>query len=82
MPYKQDKANLHFRRWRIQAPLGLVIIGAGACLILDAAFTKYNGASALEWISYGTIALVVFNAGISIFGGAVVHRGHYERLRD
>lgn len=71
----------HYQRWIIKAPLGLSIIGFGLCLVLDAAFMKYNGTDTLHWVAYGTLALIVFNSGVSIFGDAVKHRMHLENLR-
>ncbi|MGB3546401.1 MAG: hypothetical protein WBA17_05475 [Saprospiraceae bacterium] len=71
-----------YRQWLEKAPLGLVIIGFGACLIAEAATKKAGGAKTATWLAEGTAALVVFNAGISIFGDAVKHRTHYERLRE
>jgi len=68
----------HYRRWIIKAPLGLSLIGFGICLTLDAAFQKYNGADTWSWILYGTLALIVLNSGVSIFGDAVKHRVHLD----
>lgn len=64
------------------APSGLMLIGAGACLIAEGAALKYGGAGVWQWVLFGTLALVVFNPGVSVFGKAVVHRTHYERLRE
>lgn len=44
----------------------------GLAMTADAALVKYAGAGPAVWISYGTAALVVFNAGLSVFGSAVV----------
>jgi len=74
--------NKYYRRWLVQAPIGLVIIGFGASLISEAAMLKYSGASTWDWVSYGTIALIVFNSGISVFGGAILHRVRYENSRN
>lgn len=71
--------NKHYKRWLIQAPVGLVIIGFGASLIAEAAMLKASGGETWSWVGYGTIALVVFNSGISVFGGAILHRVRYER---
>ncbi len=72
-------AKSYYRKWLFRAPAGLVLIGFGACLIAEAAMDKYDGAPALHWVSYGTLALVVFNSGLSIFGDAVLQRCRYER---
>jgi hypothetical protein len=68
--------NKHYKNWLIQAPLGLAIIGFGACLIAEAAMVKYSGGS---WFWYGTLALVVFNSGLCIFGNSILHRVRFER---
>jgi len=69
----------YYRRWLTRAPIGLVLIGFGACLIAEAAMDKYGGASTWHWVAYGTAALVVFNSGLSIFGDAILQRCRYER---
>jgi peptidoglycan/LPS O-acetylase OafA/YrhL len=68
--------NHNYKNWLIQAPLGLVIVGLGACLIAEAAMTKYTGGN---WFWYGTLALVVFNSGLCIFGNSILHRVRYEQ---
>jgi uncharacterized membrane protein len=50
------------------SPLGLTLIGFGLTLVTDAARAKGAGE---EWFWYGTLALVVFNAGIAFFGEGV-----------
>ncbi|WP_282776042.1 hypothetical protein [Phaeodactylibacter xiamenensis] len=72
----------YYRRWLLRAPIGLVLIGFGACLIAEAAMDKYDGASAWHWVAYGTLALVVFNSGLSIFGDAILQRVRYERALE
>jgi hypothetical protein len=74
---KVKNARYHYRQWLLQAPLGLVLTGAGLCLVSDAAAVKQAGGS---WVLYGTFALCVFNAGLSIFGNSILHRVRYERL--
>lgn len=70
------------RRWLIRAPLGLSLMGFGACLIAEAAMKKYAGAATLEWGMWGTVALVVFNSGASFLGDAVLQRARYERALE
>jgi hypothetical protein len=72
----------YYRRWLIQAPIGLVLIGFGACLIAEAAMDKYEGAPLWQWVAYGTVALVVFNSGLSLFGDAILQRCRYERAAE
>jgi hypothetical protein len=68
--------NRNYKNWLIQAPVGLATIGFGACLIAEAAMSKYSGGS---WFWYGTLALVVFNSGMCVFGNSILHRVRYER---
>lgn len=70
------------RRWLIRAPLGLVLIGFGACLIAEAAMKKFAAAATMEWVIWGTLALVIFNSGVSVFGDAVLQRARYERALE
>ncbi len=57
--------------WLWQAPIGLVLVGAGLSMAIDAGSQKANGGS---WFWYGTFALVLFNAGLCVFGDAVIKR--------
>jgi hypothetical protein len=64
----------HRRAWLIKAPLGLVILSFGLCLVVEACLFKAGGAPTLQWIAYGTIALTVFNAGLCLLVDSVRHR--------
>lgn len=75
------KAKRHYRRWLIQAPAGLVLVGFGASLVAEAAMTKYSGASTWSWVAYGTIALIVLNSGLCLFGDSILHRVRYENAK-
>ncbi len=68
----------HKKKWAILAPSGLMLIGTGACLISWASALKEKGAPTTNWVAAGTGALVVFNAGISVFGQSVVERVLHE----
>jgi len=72
----------YYKKWLIRAPLGLVLVGFGACLIAEAAMAKYDSAETWYWVAYGTLALVVFNSGLSIFGDAILQRVRYEREQE
>ena len=82
MTTPENNIRYHHRKWLLKAPLGLVLIGFGVCLVAEGAMRKYGGAETWDWVLYGTLALAVLNAGVSVFGGAVVHRVHVERLRE
>jgi len=68
----------HKSKWLLFAPLGLVTIGAGACLVQWAGHLKDKGSPTQDWVLAGTAALAVFNAGISLFGQGVVERVLHE----
>ena len=68
----------HKTKWLLLAPAGLLVIGAGACLVDWAGSLKAKGAPAKRWVGAGTGALVVLNAGVSIFGQSVVEKVLHE----
>ena len=72
-------AKYYYRRWLIQAPLALTIIGFGVCLVSEAAMLKYGGAETWDWGLSGTLALIVLNSGLSLLGDSVLQRVRYER---
>lgn len=74
--------NFQYTQWLVKAPLGLVLTGLGASLISEAAISKQAGTPTIKWVLGGTVALTVFNSGLSILADASKHRAHYERLRD
>ena len=76
-------ADAHYTQWCWQAPLGLLAVGTGASLLGHATLKKANPeTSTLSWVVAGTGSLIVFNAGLCLFGDAVKHRMHYERLQN
>jgi len=52
--------------------VSLALIGMGLSISIEAGFWKWNGYPTWEWVSMGTIGLVIFNAGLSLFGEAIV----------
>jgi hypothetical protein len=71
----------HKKKWLLFAPAGLMVVGFGACLVQWAAAKKERGVSTGEWVTAGTVALGVFNAGLSLFGRGVAEGVLYE-LRE
>jgi hypothetical protein len=69
----------HYRNWLYQAPLGLVLVGFGACLIAESAILKAQKVDTWQWVITGTISLCVFNAGLCIFGNAILERVRFEK---
>jgi hypothetical protein len=52
--------------------VSLALIGMGLSISIEAGFWKWNEHPTWEWVSMGTIGLVIFNAGLSLFGEAIV----------
>lgn len=50
-------------RWLLQSTAGLILLGAGLSMAIDAGFEKFAGH---PWVLYGTIALIVINSGVCI----------------
>jgi hypothetical protein len=48
-------------KWLALAVGGLLLTGAGLSLAIDAGISKMQGG---EWFGYGTLALIVFQAGL------------------
>jgi hypothetical protein len=68
----------HKEKWLLLAPVGLLTVGAGACLVSWAGALKEKGAPTSKWVGAGTVALVVFNAGLSLFGHGVAESVLYQ----
>jgi hypothetical protein len=68
----------HKAKWLTFAPAGLLVVGAGACLINWAGNLKEKGEPTAKWVGAGTAALVVFNAGLSLFGHGVSESVLYQ----
>ena len=68
----------HKVKWLIFSPLGLVAVGAGASMVHWAGRLKDEQVPARQWVAAGTAALVVLNAGLSLFGRGVVEKVLHE----
>lgn len=60
--------------WLMHAVGGLLLTGFGLSLFGEALIRKWENADFWEWALWGTLALIVFNAGISLVGQAVIFR--------
>ena len=68
----------HKAKWLLFSPLGLATIGAGASMVHWAGSLKDQKVPARKWVAAGTAALVVLNAGLSLFGRGVVEKVLHE----
>jgi hypothetical protein len=62
------------RYWLIYAISGLLLTGFGLSLTGEAIISKMQFPDRMTWIALGTLALTVFNAGLCLFGQAVIIR--------
>jgi hypothetical protein len=51
----------------LQAVGGLLLTGAGLSMAIDAGFVRARGK---KWVGYGTLALIVFQAGLCLVVGS------------
>jgi hypothetical protein len=52
--------------------VSLALIGLGLSLSIEAGFWKWNCYPIWEWVLMGTLGLLIFNTGLSLFGEAVI----------
>ncbi|WP_310397065.1 hypothetical protein [Hymenobacter sp.] len=68
----------HKSKWLLFAPLGLATVGAGASMVHWAGSLKDQRVPTAEWVGAGTAALVVLNAGLSLFGRSILEKMRHE----
>lgn len=68
-------------KWLMLAPLSLVLVGAGLCILTEAAWAKHTGAPFRQWFWWGTYSLILVNGGLSLFGQAVRFRAQLDYRR-
>ena len=72
----------YFIEWIWKAPMGLALVGFGACVVAEGSTAKAKSAPFSRWFSIGTLGLIILNTGLPFFGEAVKARTHYEWERD
>jgi hypothetical protein len=65
----------HFETWSRFSVPGLILTGLGLSVIGQATIRKATGRG---WFLQGTLGLILFNAGLALFGEAVKARALYE----
>lgn len=65
------------RKWLLYSISGLLLFGFGLSLLGEAILSKYDNKT--YWGYLGTLALVVTNTGICLFGQAIVEKIKGER---
>lgn len=68
-------------KWLLLAPLSLMLVGAGLCVLSEAAWAKHSDAPFRQWFLWGTYGLILVNGGLSLFGQAVRYRAQLDYRR-
>ena len=58
-------------KWFVYSIIGVMGTGAGLSMAVEAGFAKHNGE---PWFWYGTLALIIFNGGLSLFADGQTNR--------
>jgi hypothetical protein len=61
-------------KWLFHSILGLLLFGFGLSLVGEAIIAKMTTSGDLWWVVYGTLALIVTNSGLCVFGQGVIYR--------
>ncbi len=70
------------RNWLLCAASGLALVGLGLSLMGEALMLKHDQVDFAEWFWLGTLALVVINSGLAVFGKAITLRVRLDRLNE
>lgn len=68
-------------KWLLLAPVSLVLIGAGLCVLGEAGNAKHTGAPLRQWFLWGVYGLILVNGGLSLLGQAVRFRVQLDYRR-
>lgn len=66
------------RAWRVLAPAGLLLLGAGASITTDAATRRARDGWTPATLLGGTAGLLLLGAAASVFGEAVKRRALFD----
>jgi hypothetical protein len=68
----------NYKKWLLFSPLGLALIGFGASMLGHSIQLKVEDAKTIIWFAWGTLSLIVLNAGVAVFAEAVKARVLHE----
>jgi len=69
-------------KWLIYSISGLLLTGFGLSLTGEAIIDKLQNPSSISWVVWGTVALVVFNSGLCLFGQGVLYKARLNQFRE
>ena len=62
------------KKWFVRGTLGVLLVGAGLSMVVDAGFYRHAHPEGYKWILYGTGALAVFMAGLTLFVDSIRYK--------
>ena len=68
-------------KWLLLAPISLMLVGAGLCVLSEAGNVKHTGGPFRQWFLLGLYGLILVNGGLSCFGQAVRYRVQLDYRR-
>lgn len=71
LPFRKKDMSAKMK-WLLYAISGLLLFGFGLSLLGEAILAKYKDSN--YWVCLGTIALVVTNSGLCLFGQASIEK--------
>ncbi len=74
----EDLSAGDHRAWRVLAPSGLLLMGAGLSITTDAATRRARDGWTPASLAGGTAGLLLVGAALSVFGEAVKRRALYD----
>lgn len=70
--------NTNYRRWFLQGTVGILLLGSGLCMLLEAAFYKHTDPPLMNWVLAGTGSLIVFMSGLVMMVDSLRFRIKYD----
>jgi hypothetical protein len=70
-----------FYRWLFEAVAGLILIGFGLSLFGQSVIYKSKGKKVIKWFLWGTLSLIIVNAGVCVLVDSVKYRIVYEMAK-
>ncbi|MEB3254952.1 MAG: hypothetical protein VKJ05_01060 [Synechococcaceae cyanobacterium] len=67
-------------RWYVKAQLGVLLLPAGLCVFGEAVIRKAFQPERGPWFWYGTLGLILINAGVGLMVESGLLRGYPGRL--
>ena len=79
MTKRRSQASRRSVADRVMAPAGLVLLGAGLSVAMDASTRRALGHDRSCWVARGTVGLALVGSGLSVFGDAVRREAQQPR---